>query len=107
MAEERDDAQKTELPTQKRLQEAFEKGDVTQSPDISAWLVLIPPRTLMTNTAMSFSVLLRALFKFISSSLRDNLAPKNLLAECRFKRLTCQHHTQFSKMSIARQNRHA
>ena len=40
MAEERDDSQKTELPTQKRLHEAQEKGDVTQSPDIAAWLVL-------------------------------------------------------------------
>ena len=40
MAEDRDDAQKTELPTQKRLAEAEERGDVTQSPDIAAWLVL-------------------------------------------------------------------
>jgi flagellar biosynthetic protein FlhB len=40
MAEERDDSQRTEQPTQKRLQEAEEKGDVVQSPDIAAWLVL-------------------------------------------------------------------
>ena len=40
MADDRDDSQKTELPTQKRLQEAEEKGDVTQSPDIAAWMVL-------------------------------------------------------------------
>ncbi len=40
MADDRDDAQKTELPSQTRLQEAQDKGDVTQSPDISAWLVL-------------------------------------------------------------------
>lgn len=40
MAEDRDDSQRTEQPTQKRLQEAEEKGDVVQSPDIAAWLVL-------------------------------------------------------------------
>jgi flagellar biosynthesis protein FlhB len=40
MSDDRDDSQKTEQPTQKRLQEAEEKGDVTQSPDIAAWLVL-------------------------------------------------------------------
>lgn len=40
MSDDKDDAQKTEQPTQKRLQEAEEKGDVAQSPDIAAWLVL-------------------------------------------------------------------
>jgi flagellar biosynthesis protein FlhB len=40
MAEDRDDAQKTELPSQSRLQEAADKGDVTQSPDVAAWLML-------------------------------------------------------------------
>lgn len=40
MAEDNDDGQKTEQPSQQRLQEAEDKGDVTQSPDIAAWLVL-------------------------------------------------------------------
>ena len=40
MADDRDDSQKTELPSQKRLQEAEEKGDVTQSPEIASWMVL-------------------------------------------------------------------
>ncbi|MEQ1755741.1 MAG: flagellar biosynthesis protein FlhB [Micropepsaceae bacterium] len=40
MAEDNDDSQKTEQPSQQRLQEAENKGDVTQSPDIAAWLVL-------------------------------------------------------------------
>ena len=40
MADEHDDSQKTEQPSQKRLQEAEERGDVTQSPDVAAWLVL-------------------------------------------------------------------
>ncbi len=40
MAEENDDSQKTEQPSQKKLQDAEARGDVTQSPDIAAWLVL-------------------------------------------------------------------
>ena len=40
MADEKDDSQKTEEPTQHKLQQAEEKGDVTQSPDVAAWLVL-------------------------------------------------------------------
>jgi len=40
MADDRDDSQKTEEPTQKRLQEAEDKGDVAQSPEIAAWFVL-------------------------------------------------------------------
>jgi len=40
MADDRDQSQKTEEPTQKRLQEAEEKGDVAQSPEIASWFVL-------------------------------------------------------------------
>lgn len=40
MAEDNDDSQKTEEPTQHKLSQAEEKGDVTQSPDVAAWLVL-------------------------------------------------------------------
>src|SRR5689334_20329597 len=40
MAEDTDDSQRTEQPTQKRLREAEEKGDVTQSPEIATLAVL-------------------------------------------------------------------
>lgn len=40
MSDDKDDSQKTEQPTQKKLQEADERGDVAQSPDVAAWLVL-------------------------------------------------------------------
>jgi flagellar biosynthetic protein FlhB len=40
MADDRDDSQKTEQPTQKRLNEAQERGDVAQSAEIAAWMVL-------------------------------------------------------------------
>jgi len=40
MAEDTDDSQRTEQPTQKRLRDAEEKGDVTQSPEIATLAVL-------------------------------------------------------------------
>jgi flagellar biosynthesis protein FlhB len=40
MAEDNDDSQKTEQPTQKRLSDAEEKGDVAQSPEIATLAVL-------------------------------------------------------------------
>ena len=40
MAEERDDAQRTEEPTQKRLDEALSKGDVVKSTELAAFVML-------------------------------------------------------------------
>ncbi len=41
MAENADDAEKTEDPTQKRLEEAHDKGDVAKSQEVSTWFVLL------------------------------------------------------------------
>jgi flagellar biosynthetic protein FlhB len=41
MAEEQDNSQKTEDPTQKRLEEARKKGDVVKSQDVPAWFLLM------------------------------------------------------------------
>lgn len=40
MAEDRDDSQKTEEPSAKRLQDALEKGDVAKSQDVVTWMLL-------------------------------------------------------------------
>ena len=40
MAEGEDDSQKTEEPTQRRLDDAREKGDVAKSQEIPGWFVL-------------------------------------------------------------------
>jgi flagellar biosynthetic protein FlhB len=40
MAEESDDAEKTEDPTQKRLDDAVKRGDVVKSQEVNAWFVL-------------------------------------------------------------------
>jgi flagellar biosynthesis protein FlhB len=40
MADDQDDAEKTEDPTQKRLKEAHDKGDVPKSQEVSTWFTL-------------------------------------------------------------------
>src|SRR5262245_11805661 len=40
MAEERDDAQRTEEPTQRRLDEAQSRGDVVKSAELSTFILL-------------------------------------------------------------------
>ena len=40
MAEETDDTEKTEDPTQKRLDDALERGDVVKSQEINTWFVI-------------------------------------------------------------------
>jgi flagellar biosynthetic protein FlhB len=41
MAEDTDDAQKTEEPTDKKLSDAFKKGDVAKSTELKTWFVLL------------------------------------------------------------------
>ena len=41
MAEEQDDAQKTEEPTHKKLEEAHKKGDVARSQELKHWFMLV------------------------------------------------------------------
>jgi flagellar biosynthetic protein FlhB len=40
MAEERDQSEKTEDPTQKRLEDALKRGDVVKSQEVSAWFMI-------------------------------------------------------------------
>ena len=40
MAEERDDTERSEDPTQKRLDEALERGDVAKSQEVNTWFVI-------------------------------------------------------------------
>jgi len=40
MAEDNDDAEKTEDPTQKRLDEALKRGDVAKSQEVNTWFVI-------------------------------------------------------------------
>jgi flagellar biosynthetic protein FlhB len=47
MAEEQDKSQKTEDPTQKRLEEARKKGDVAKSQDVPVWFLLAAAAAIM------------------------------------------------------------
>lgn len=40
MADENDDSEKTEDPTQKRLDEALERGDVAKSQEVNTWFIM-------------------------------------------------------------------
>ena len=40
MADERDDSEHTEDPTQKRLDEAIKRGDVVNSPEVNTWFMI-------------------------------------------------------------------
>src|ERR1700744_5868550 len=40
MADDRDDAQRTEEPTQKRLDDAFQQGDIVKSGELISFIVL-------------------------------------------------------------------
>lgn len=41
MADDQDDSQKTEEPTQKRLDDARKKGDIAKSQDVPVWFILL------------------------------------------------------------------
>jgi flagellar biosynthetic protein FlhB len=49
MADESDDTEKTEDPTQKRLDDALERGDVAKSQEVNTWFV-IAGATLVLST---------------------------------------------------------
>ncbi len=48
MAEEQDDTEKTEDPTQKRLDEALKRGDVVKSQEVNTWFVIAGAALVLT-----------------------------------------------------------
>jgi flagellar biosynthesis protein FlhB len=49
MADDQDNSQKTEQPTQKRLDEARKKGDVAKSQDVPIWFLLVAAAAIMAG----------------------------------------------------------
>ncbi len=47
MAEDNDDTERTEDPTQKRLEEALERGDVAKSQEVNTWFVIAAAALIM------------------------------------------------------------
>src|SRR5487761_2420185 len=48
MAEESDDTEKTEDPTQKRLDDALQRGDVAKSQEVSTWFIIAGATLVLT-----------------------------------------------------------
>ncbi|HZP74807.1 MAG TPA: flagellar biosynthesis protein FlhB [Pseudolabrys sp.] len=65
MADDRDDAEKTEDPSQKRLDEAIKRGDVVKSQELSTWFVIAGGTLMMTAFSSSMSEGLTTTFRGI------------------------------------------
>ena len=63
MADDQDDAEKTEDPTQKRLKEAHDKGDVAKSQEVSTWFTLAGATLLIALFAPQIATAIGSLMK--------------------------------------------
>lgn len=55
MAEETDDTEKTEDPTQKRLDDAIERGDVVKSQEVNTWFILAGAALILSSFSGSIA----------------------------------------------------
>src|ERR1700756_742605 len=65
MAEDHDDSEKTEDPTQKRLDDAIKRGDVVKSQEVNAWFVLAAAGLVLLSFSDPMSTQLPAMFRGI------------------------------------------
>lgn len=65
MAEEQDDSQKTEEPTQKRLEDARKKGDIVKSQDVASWFSLLGAAAVIAASAPIAQSLMRPMTSFL------------------------------------------
>jgi flagellar biosynthetic protein FlhB len=63
MAEDTDDTEKTEDPTQKRLDDAIKRGDVVKSQEVNAWFVLAAGALVLLSFSGSMGMQLTATFR--------------------------------------------
>jgi flagellar biosynthetic protein FlhB len=63
MAEDTDDTEKTEDPTQKRLDDAIKRGDVVKSQEVNAWFVLAGAALVLLSFSGPMSMQLTAMFR--------------------------------------------
>ena len=63
MAEDRDDSDKTEDPTQKRIDDAIKRGDVVKSQEVNAWFVLAAAGLVLLTFSGPMSTQLTAMFR--------------------------------------------
>ncbi|HEY1545049.1 MAG TPA: flagellar biosynthesis protein FlhB [Xanthobacteraceae bacterium] len=65
MAEEQDDSEKTQDPTQRRLDEAVRRGDVVKSQEVNAWFVLAAAALVLLSFSGSMGSQFLAMFRGI------------------------------------------
>ncbi len=65
MAEDHDDTEKTEDPTQKRLDDAIKRGDVAKSQEVNAWFVLAAAALVLLSFSGPMGTQLTAMFRGI------------------------------------------
>ncbi len=65
MAEEQDNSQKTEEPTQKRLEDARKKGDIAKSQDVPVWFLLLASAGIMAGAGPLAASIARPLAKLL------------------------------------------
>jgi len=63
MADDRDDTEKTEDPTQKRIDDAIKRGDVVKSQEVNAWFVLAAAALVLLTFSVPMSTQLTAMFR--------------------------------------------
>ena len=65
MAEEGDDSEKTQDPTQRRLDEAVGRGDVVKSQEVNAWFVLAAAGLVLLSFSGAMGAKLLGMFRGI------------------------------------------
>jgi flagellar biosynthetic protein FlhB len=80
MEEERDRSDKTEDPTLKRLEEAFERGDVVKSQEVNTWFVLAGATLVLAVFSGSLASGLGATLKGIVANAHDIPADPSALS---------------------------
>ncbi|MGF1455656.1 MAG: flagellar biosynthesis protein FlhB [Alphaproteobacteria bacterium] len=79
MAGDQDDASKTEEPSAKRLEEAFKKGDVAKSQEVTTVALLIAATAVtLAASGLVASSLSEGLFPFVQAPHAISLAPEDL-----------------------------
>src|SRR5580698_1650728 len=68
MADEDDSSDKTEDPTQKRLDEALERGDVAKSQEVNTWFMIAGATLVLSSFSSSFGELQTPLKNIIANS---------------------------------------
>ncbi len=80
MADENDTSDKTEDPTQKRLDEAFERGDVAKSQEINTWFVIAGAALVLSTFSGSIGGILVPMRNLIANSWMIHSDGSGLLA---------------------------